>query len=80
MKLGKLTEELEILLNIEEFRGYDNSLNGLQVGNVNAEVKKVAFAVDACLESFKEAAKAKADLLPLPELTMTESRRFWTAM
>ncbi len=63
MKLGKLAKELEILLNVEEFRGSDDSLNGLQVGNLDADVKKVAFAVDACLESFKAAALEKADLL-----------------
>lgn len=63
MKLGKLAKELEILLNIEDFRENDVSLNGLQVGDTEAEVKKVAFAVDACLESFEEAAKLKADLL-----------------
>lgn len=63
MKLGKLAKELEILLNIEDFRENDVSLNGLQAGDTEAEVKKVAFAVDACLESFEEAAKLKADLL-----------------
>ena len=63
MKLGKLAEELEILLNVDEFRDNDSSLNGLQVGNTDAEVRKVAFAVDACLESFKRAAGEKADLL-----------------
>ena len=63
MKLGQLSKELEKLLLIDEYRDCDVSLNGLQVGDENAEVKKVAFAVDACLESFKKTVEAKADLL-----------------
>lgn len=63
MKLGQLAKELEKLLLIDEYRDCDVSLNGLQVGDEYAEVKKVAFAVDACLESFKKTVEAKADLL-----------------
>ena len=62
MNLGYLTDELSKLLCIKDFPD-DYSLNGLQVGNRDAEVRKVAFAVDACLQSFKEAAKVHADLL-----------------
>ena len=63
MKLKQLAFELGELLNIDNFLDTDNSLNGLQVGNPDADVKKVAFAVDACLESFKRAVKQGADLL-----------------
>lgn len=31
----------------------DTSLNGLQVGNLNQEIRKIAFAVDASLETFE---------------------------
>jgi len=41
----------------------DKSLNGLQVGRKNPEVHRVAFAVDACLQSFERAVAAGADLL-----------------
>lgn len=40
----------------------DDSVNGLQVRCKN-EVKKIGFAVDACLSTFKRAKKAKVDLL-----------------
>jgi len=50
-------------LAIDDCVGTDSSLNGLQVGNQNAPLKKVAFAVDACLETFRKAADEKADLL-----------------
>jgi dinuclear metal center YbgI/SA1388 family protein len=40
----------------------DESLNGLQVEGA-ATVRKVAFAVDACAESIRAAARARADML-----------------
>lgn len=51
------------LLDIEGFAQADDSMNGLQVDNGGAEVKKVCFAVDACLETFERAAAAGAGLL-----------------
>jgi dinuclear metal center YbgI/SA1388 family protein len=51
------------LLDIEGFASIDSSLNGLQVDNDGAEFGKIAFAVDASLETFKRAAAAKAGLL-----------------
>jgi dinuclear metal center YbgI/SA1388 family protein len=50
-------------MKIDDFVSLDSSLNGLQVGNTDAEIQKVAFAVDACLESFERAVDAGADLL-----------------
>lgn len=50
-------------LNINEFNGLDVSLNGLQVGDYEHEIKKVAFAVDACQASIDRAVKEGADLL-----------------
>ena len=40
----------------------DGSRNGLQV-KTTKDIKKIGFAVDACLETFKKAKKAKVDLL-----------------
>jgi dinuclear metal center YbgI/SA1388 family protein len=51
------------ILSLDEFSGSDMALNGLQVANGSATVEKVAFAVDACLESIRRAAEWKADLL-----------------
>lgn len=51
------------LLKINDFSA-DVSNNGLQVcGDSLQSCRKVAFAVDACLESFEKAAAAKADML-----------------
>jgi dinuclear metal center YbgI/SA1388 family protein len=50
-------------LSIEEFSGADASLNGLQVDNNGAEIGRVAFAVDACLETINRAADAGAGML-----------------
>ncbi|MDR3115228.1 MAG: Nif3-like dinuclear metal center hexameric protein [Treponema sp.] len=51
------------LLDIEGFSSIDPSLNGIQVDNDGAELGKIAFAVDACLETFKRAAVAGAGML-----------------
>ncbi|MDR0377638.1 MAG: Nif3-like dinuclear metal center hexameric protein [Spirochaetaceae bacterium] len=51
------------LLDIEGFASIDSSLNGLQVDNDGAEFEKIAFAVDASLETFKRAAAAGAGLV-----------------
>lgn len=41
----------------------DSAMNGVQVGNLKKEIKTVAFAVDACMETFQRAAEGGADLL-----------------
>jgi dinuclear metal center YbgI/SA1388 family protein len=41
----------------------DASLNGLQVDNDGADIKKIAFATDACMETFKRSATADAGML-----------------
>ena len=51
------------ILNIDEMRSFDRSLNGLQVSNRTGKVTKIAFAVDASLEAFKRAAQHGADML-----------------
>jgi dinuclear metal center YbgI/SA1388 family protein len=51
------------ILDIEGFSGADVSLNGIQVDNDGSGIGKIAFAVDASLETFKRAADAGAGML-----------------
>ncbi|NOZ80796.1 MAG: Nif3-like dinuclear metal center hexameric protein [DPANN group archaeon] len=60
MRRKALVEKLDALLKVKDIP--DDSLNGLQVGG-KEEVKKVAFAVDACMATIKKAAKEKCDML-----------------
>jgi dinuclear metal center YbgI/SA1388 family protein len=41
----------------------DSSVNGVQVDNGGSEIHKIAFAVDACMETFKRARQLSADML-----------------
>ena len=50
-------------LDIDGFADNDNSLNGIQVDNDGAEIGKIAFAVDANIETFKRAADSGAGML-----------------
>jgi dinuclear metal center YbgI/SA1388 family protein len=61
MTLDELDNYLGDYLKIAAFPD-DPSKNGIQVGNEGG-VKKIAFAVDACLETIRRAAAAKADAL-----------------
>ena len=61
MKLVELTQFLDRELNLEAFR-QDHSNNGLQVEG-SAEVRRAAFAVDACLATFELAAEKGVDFL-----------------
>jgi putative NIF3 family GTP cyclohydrolase 1 type 2 len=40
-------------LEIESMERVDISLNGLQIGDQSAEIEKIVFAVDACLETLQ---------------------------
>ena len=51
------------VLDIEGFAGIDSSMNGIQVDNDGSEIKKIVFAVDACLESFKRCSAAGGNVL-----------------
>jgi dinuclear metal center YbgI/SA1388 family protein len=51
------------IFDVEEFLSVDSSMNGLQVDNDGADIKKIAFAVDASLETFSRCADAEAGLL-----------------
>jgi len=50
-------------LEIEGFSSIDNSLNGIQVDNDGCVVRKIAFGVDAAMETFEQAAAVNAGLL-----------------
>jgi dinuclear metal center YbgI/SA1388 family protein len=60
--LGELDRFFRSLLDIDGFAPMDSSLNGIQVDNEGG-IGKIAFAVDASLETFKRAASAGAGLL-----------------
>jgi dinuclear metal center YbgI/SA1388 family protein len=63
MDLNTFTALLDDFLQTSEFAQADVSLNGLQVARKNPEITRAAFAVDACMESFRGAAAAGADIL-----------------
>lgn len=63
MKLHELDNWCRSFLAIDQMSGKDSSLNGLQVGDRESEIHRVAFAVDACQETFKKAVEEKADVL-----------------
>jgi dinuclear metal center YbgI/SA1388 family protein len=63
MRLQELDEYFKGLLQIDALAGIDSSLNGVQVGDLSSDIKRVAFAVDACMETFKRAVDGGADLL-----------------
>lgn len=61
------SEELDIyfreILNMDIVAGIDPSMNGFQVDQGKKQIFKVAFAVDASMETFKRAVKYNADVL-----------------
>lgn len=63
MTVKELDSYFRSFLPIGDLEGTDYSLNGVQVGRLDKEVGKVAFAVDACLETIERAAEAGADML-----------------
>jgi len=60
---AKLDAFFRSVLDIESFTSNDRSLNGLQVDNDGSPVKKIAFGVDAALETFEQAAAVNAGML-----------------
>lgn len=63
MLISEFDKWCKSFLEIDSLKGADISMNGLQVGDLNAEIKKIAFAVDASLFSFEKSIEAGADLL-----------------
>ena len=60
---AKLDAFFKSFLEIEGFSSHDNSLNGIQVDSDGAAVRKIAFGVDASLETFERAAAVNAGML-----------------
>jgi dinuclear metal center YbgI/SA1388 family protein len=60
---AKLDSFFRSFLDIEGFAGADNSMNGIQVDNDGGEIGKIAFGVDACLETFERAAELGAGMI-----------------
>ncbi len=63
MTVGDFDKWCRSFLEISLFEGSDASLNGLQIGDKKAPVKKLAFAVDACLATMEKAVQEGADIL-----------------
>jgi len=63
MKLADLDRYLRELLHIDDFSRIDSSQNGIQIDRATPEVSRLAFAVDACLETAKRAGEWNADVL-----------------
>lgn len=63
MTIGEFDKWIRTRLNIDEMAGKDFSLNGLQVGDEERDITRVAFAVDGVRAVFDEAAREGADLL-----------------
>ncbi|MDC7124790.1 MAG: Nif3-like dinuclear metal center hexameric protein [Spirochaetales bacterium] len=68
MKLSELDAYFRSIMKIDELDGKDISLNGIQVSAIEGrseeiEINKIAFAVDACLETFERAADSGANML-----------------
>ena len=63
MKLAQFAETMNEILEIGNFTNADSSQNGLQVGDLDAEIHKIAFAVDASLATIRAASEQGADVL-----------------
>ena len=64
MTLSEIDKYFRGLMEIDELARIDVSMNGIQVGagggdSDSVEIKKAAFSVDACIESFERAAEAE---------------------
>ena len=62
MRAQELARECDQILKIKKFRDYPGAKNGLQVSH-GRQVKKIGWAVDADLESIRNAGKEKVDFL-----------------
>lgn len=63
MKIETLQQFIEQRLMLEQYAALDASLNGLQCGRPDKEIHKIAFSVDATLETFVKAVEEHADAL-----------------
>jgi dinuclear metal center YbgI/SA1388 family protein len=62
MRISELDAYYRSFLRIDDLAGTDSSLNGVQVSS-GGDIRKVAFAVDACMEAFRLAARWGADMI-----------------
>jgi dinuclear metal center YbgI/SA1388 family protein len=51
------------MLDMSPVEEIDSSMNGIQVGDADSEIGKIAFSVDASMETFKRAAECGANLV-----------------
>ena len=63
MLLAEIDRYYRELLLIDDFARNDSAMNGLQFGDFNSEISRIAFAVDACAETFRRAAESGAQML-----------------
>jgi dinuclear metal center YbgI/SA1388 family protein len=63
MFLADFDRFVRTALDLETFEPIDVSQNGIQVERRGRDINRAAFAVDACMESFRRAAEASAQLL-----------------
>lgn len=63
MKTTEIDAFFRSFLDIDGFASSDKAMNGIQVDNDGSPVRKVAFAVDAAMETFAKAAAANAGML-----------------
>ncbi|MDC7245360.1 MAG: Nif3-like dinuclear metal center hexameric protein [Sphaerochaetaceae bacterium] len=63
MNIRELEDYISKRLHLPDFAKSDISLNGLQVGRREKEIRKVVTAVDASLETFRKAHEKGADAL-----------------
>ena len=63
MNLGDFDLWVRERLVFDEIDGIDPSLNGIQAGDPSVELTKAAFAVDACMDSFRQAYREGAQML-----------------
>jgi len=63
MTTSELDTFFKSFLEIETFAPNDKSQNGIQVDNDGSAVRKIAFGVDASLETFEQAASKNAQML-----------------
>jgi len=60
---SKLDAFFRSFLDIEGFSSIDDSVNGIQVDNDGSPIRKIAFGVDAALETFEHALAVGADMI-----------------
>ena len=63
MKLHEIDEYFQSVLHIRNFTSIDSSQNGLQVECRRPKIQRVAFSVDASMQTFEAAVQWNADML-----------------